>query len=48
MKLFVTPLGYIEVHEMFYDCGRGYETLHNDVTELHGQEFSYSAGVSDS
>ena len=24
------------------------ETLHNSVTELHRQEFSYSAGVSDS
>ena len=24
------------------------ETQHNDVTELHRQEFSYSAGVSDS
>ena len=24
------------------------ETLHNDVTELYRQEFSYSAGVSDS
>ena len=36
---------YVRCSMILEGCNK---TLHNGVTELHRQEFSYSAGVSDS